>query len=192
MSQKGFAPILIFLAVLIAGLLLFGLYKYSGNIIRGSTTKPTSQISQPSPTSDKFGDNLNWKTYAGNGISFEYPDVVSLNQATDQYSDLGLSYKYPGGSDGCEICDGFVLNFKTGYVNVSDFKSKIEQDVKQKSINAYDITPLAQIMINGYTGYTYSYTLEGRRTEIYLSDNLKRYIQIGKVTDDPKIGDTTK
>ena len=82
MKQKGFAPILILLIVLVLGGIVGGMVYFRGKTNQSSSVyrQPTSSQPQVSivPTTSQSDQIVNWKTYSSQTFSFKYPMEYKL------------------------------------------------------------------------------------------------------------------
>lgn len=74
--QKGFAPILLLVGILILATIAGGAYYFSTKNFSKSTLQPTIQTSQPQNPSPTTNPTAYWKTYtdAKNGYEIKYPN----------------------------------------------------------------------------------------------------------------------
>lgn len=88
MSQKGFAPILILIGILVITLIIGGVYYLKTIVNKTSSSTPLQSTIQPTP--QQVSENKNIKEvvdndekilYAENGFSFYYPRSLELYQA---------------------------------------------------------------------------------------------------------------
>lgn len=85
--QKGFAPVLILVGILVLATVAGGVYLFSqfqasklqppNPVVTSQTPSPTTSASSPVPNGT--GETANWKTYTNKDLSFKYPSDWSVD-----------------------------------------------------------------------------------------------------------------
>lgn len=184
LNQKGSFLLILGLVIII---IVFGA---GGYLLTMNKNQNSNQyISQPTPTSTQptsLNEIESWKIYQNAIFSFKYPDTATPHDINDQYTDVSINFKYPGSPDGCELCDGYLLAFKSGKLNNQSLEEVAEKTLKEKEGYGSITQSLKSVSINSYSGLTFSYTVQIATTEIYLSDGKGNYIEIRESIDDPQ------
>ncbi|MBI3443561.1 hypothetical protein HY008_02735 [Candidatus Woesebacteria bacterium] len=123
--QKGFAPVIILLAVLvIAG--LGGAYYFATHVNKSTQPQPTIQ---PSPTlaskadvnrePSGSGETVNWKTYTDSNLnySFQYPPPSCELQRFAGDTSFAICYLPKGSDGGSKHNNGYVISL--GFISKS-------------------------------------------------------------------------
>lgn len=93
MKQKGLAPIVIIVFIVVFTVGGYLIYKLPRTVITPQTLQATPPTgSAASPASTDAGETTNWKTYTNDqlGITFKYPANGNIQNATDKASAVYL------------------------------------------------------------------------------------------------------
>ncbi len=188
MNQKGFAPIIILLAVLfIAG--LGGAYYFGTYVnkplqpqptIQPLVSSPTQQLTVPVTTA-KIDETANWKTYTSqkNSFSLKYPSGMEIEEKSDNYTAFILAG--PTQKKQTELYDGIGLFIIKGTLQGRSLKNFVEAEAKQAGEM---VKPITTTYISSYEAYTYTSRGLGEHTYIYIANN-GTYWEIINSTGDP-------
>lgn len=164
MKQKGFAPIIILLTVLVLFGIVGGMVYFKGKTNQLKSTEP--QIS-PAPSTSQTKQISNWKTFQGQSFSFQYPDSWKFDPPTSTDHQL-ITTRHTNKTAGGDYTPGM------GWLYF-----ELTTDSPENIINrAAGVDKKEQTVINGYpatrlTGY------EGVAGSVYF---VKIIIPNGKKT----------
>lgn len=179
--QKGFAPILIVLGILILISLVFGGYyldKYNSRKLVGFGADDT--IQHPDPTLFLTEDEtINWESFTGKTFSLKHPKgwtINTLGSANDDAFSLTLSPT--------ENPDDSEQSFS---LHETKFTSKTQIETHIKKVTQKDLSQLESANLNGIFGYK---EVDLTNTNLYFpKENTFYEITIQKNTSSPMLVD---
>ena len=172
--------VIVLIIVGVVGFSVLNSQMTSQEVVISPTSVPTVE-----PTVDPLAD---WETYVSSesGFTMQYPPEVEVSVNTEGKTvNTSFSQVGPSQKEGTEFYDGISLVITSGLLNGETLEALAEAKAGEMGEHSQITKTVAPIMVNGMSGFSYSFEGLGQAEVIYLPNGTTEYIEITNGTVDP-------